>query len=100
MAVSPMALAASVAGLTLIMLRLEPSARVLRFEARLAGCAVAVMGVFLAGACCWVVGVGSGPGLLHAGAVNAGALAVMLVALSLALRAIGRAGRAALGLPR
>jgi hypothetical protein len=53
------------------------------------------MTVFLAGAGCWVFAEGSGPGLLHAGAIDTGGLVVMAVALSVARRA----GRAALGSP-
>ena len=36
---------------------------------------------------------------LHAGAIDAGDLAVMTVALSVAWRAVGRAGNSALGSP-
>jgi hypothetical protein len=95
MAVSPVALIAGVAGVTGLVRRLDLPPRVLRFEARLAGSAAAVMTVFLAGAGCWVFAEGSGPGLLHAGAIDTGGLVVMAVALSVARRA----GRAALGAP-
>ncbi len=97
MAVSPLSLIAGVAGVTGLVRRLDLSPRILRYEARLAGCAVTVMAVFLAGAGCWVVAEGSGPGLFHAGVIDAGGLVVMTVALSVARRAIGRAGTSALG---
>jgi hypothetical protein len=79
--------------------RLDLSPRILRYEARLAGCAVAVMAAFLAGASCWVVAEGSGPGLFHAGVIDVGGLVVMTVALAVARRATGRASTSALGSP-
>jgi hypothetical protein len=93
MAVSPVALIAGIAGVTGLVRRLDLSPRILRFEARLAGSAAAVMTVFLAGAGCWVFAEGSGPGLLHAGAIDTGGLVVMAAAVSVARRA----GRAVLG---
>ena len=55
---------------------------------------------FLSGACCWVLAEGSGPGLFHAGAIDAGSLAVMAVALVMAQRATGLARKAAPGARR
>ena len=99
MAVSPVALLAAVAGVTALVRRLDLSPRILRYEARLAASAAAVMAVFLVGAGCWVFAEGSGPGLLHAGAVDTGGVVVMAVALSVARRAAGRAGKSPLGSP-
>jgi hypothetical protein len=97
MAVSPLALTAGVAGLSGLVRRLDLSPRLLRFQARLAGSAVAVMAVFLAGAGCWVVAAGARPGLPHAGAIHVGGLIVMAAALIVARRAIGRATGSAPG---
>src|SRR5258708_9280340 len=74
--------------------------RSLAYEARLAGGAATAMAVFLAGAGCWIIADGPAPGLLHAGAVAAGGLAVMTVALLVARRAIGPVRRSFLGSPR
>ena len=99
MAVSPAALIAGVAGVAGLVRRLDLSPRVLRFQARLAGSAAAVMAVFLAGAGCWVVAAGSGPGLVHAGAIDTVGLVVMAAALAVARGAVRRAARSAPGLP-
>jgi len=99
MAVSPVALIAGVAGVTGFVRRLNVPPRILAYEARLAGGAAAAMAVFLAGAGCWVIADGPAPGLLHAGAVDAGGLAVMTVALLVARRAIGRVRKSGLGSP-
>jgi hypothetical protein len=99
MAVSPVALVAGVAGVTRLVRRLDLSPRILSYEARLAGNAAAVMAVFLVGAGCWVFAEGSGPGLHHAGVIDTGGLVVMTMALAVARRATGRAGRFALGSP-
>jgi hypothetical protein len=96
MAISPAALVAAVAGVAGLVRRLDLSVRMLRYEAWLASSAAAAMAVFLAGACCWVLAPGSGPGLFHAGAIDAGGLAVMVLALSMARRATGLARKAAL----
>lgn len=95
MAVSPVALIAAVAGLATLVRRLDLSPRVLRYEAWLAGSAAAAMIVFLAGAACWVLTAGSGPGLFHAGVIDIASLAVMMLALSTAQRATGLARRPA-----
>lgn len=100
MAVSPAALIAGVAGVAWLVRRLELSPRVLRFQARLAGSAAAVMAVFLVGAGCWVVAAGSAPGLVHAGVIDTVGLVVMTAALTVARRAVRRAVRSAPGLPR
>jgi hypothetical protein len=97
MAVSPLALIAGVAGVSGLVRRLDLSPRLLRFQARLACSAAAVMAVFLAGAGCWVLAAGAGPGLLHAGAIDVGGLVVMAAALTVARRAIGGATRSAPG---
>ena len=97
MAVSPAALAAAVAGVAGLVRRLDLSAGILRYEAWLASSAAAAMAVFLSGACCWVLAEGSGPGLFHAGVIDAGSLAVMALALGLAHRATGLARKAAPG---
>jgi len=100
MAVSPAALAAAVAGVAGLVRRLDLSPGILRYEAWLASSAAAAMAVFLSGACCWVLAEGSGPGLFHAGAIDAGSLAVMAVALVMAQRATGLARKAAPGARR
>ena len=97
MVASPAALAAAVAGVAGLVRRLDLSPRTLRYEAWLASSAAAAMTVFLAGACCWVLAEGSGPGLFHAGAIDVGSLAVMLLALVMAQRASGRARKSAPG---
>jgi len=99
MAVSPVALLAAVAGVTALVRRLDLSPRILCYEARLAASAAVVIAVFLVGAGCWVFAEGSGPGLLHAGAVDTAGVVVMAAALSVARRATGRAGKSPLGLP-
>ena len=75
--------------------RLDLPPRILRYQARLASAAAAVMAVFLAGAGCWVFGAGSGPGLVHVGAIDTGGLVVMTAALSVARRAVGQVSRSA-----
>ena len=97
MAVSPVALVAAVAGVAGLVRRLDLSPRVLRYEAWLASAAAAAMAVFLAGACCWVLAEGSGPGLFHAGAIDIASLAVMMLALSTAQRATALARKSVLG---
>ena len=96
MALSPVALIAAVAGVAGLVRRLDLSPRVLRYEAWLASSAAAAMAVFLAGACCWVLAEGSGPGLFHAGAIDVASLAVMMLALSTAQRATGLARKSVL----
>jgi hypothetical protein len=97
MAVSPVALVTAVAGVAGLVRRLDLSPRVLRYEAWLASAAAAAMAVFLAGACCWVLAEGSGPGLFHAGAIDIASLAVMMLALCTAQRATALARKSVLG---
>lgn len=96
MALSPLALLSLVGGTVALVRRLRPSARLLRYQSRLAAAATLTMGCFLAGAACWVFGQGSGPaGLFHAGSVDVAGLAVMTVALGTATRAAISARRGA-----
>jgi hypothetical protein len=95
MAASPVALITLVIGLAGMVRRLDLSLRVLCYEARLSRAAAAAMALFLAGAFCWVPAEGSGPGLFHAGAIDIGSLAVMMLALCMAGRATGQARAAA-----
>ena len=97
MAVSPLALIALVAGVTGTMRRLDWPPRLLRCEAWLVSAAAAGMTVFLAGGCCWVLAEGTRPGLFHAGAIDVASLAVMMLALSVARRATGRAWKSVQG---
>jgi hypothetical protein len=97
MALSPLALIALVAGVTRTMRRLDWSPRLLRYEAWLVSAAAAGMTVFLAGGCCWVLAEGARPGLFHAGAIDVASLAVMVLALSVARRATGRARKSVQG---
>jgi hypothetical protein len=86
-----------VTGVAGLVRRLDLSPRILSYEAWLASSAAAAMAVFLSGACCWVLAEGSGPGLFHAGAIDAGSLAVMALALVVAHRATGLARKAVPG---
>jgi hypothetical protein len=97
MAVSPLALITLVAGVAGTMRRLDWSPRLLCYEAWLVSAAAVGMTVFLAGGCCWVLAEGSRPGLFHAGSIDVASLAVMMLALSVARRATGRAWKSALG---
>jgi hypothetical protein len=96
MAVSPAALIATVAGVAGLVRRLDLSARALRYEAWLAGGAAAAMTVFLAGAGWWVLAGASGPGLFRPGAIDAASVAVMMLALWMARRAMSLARKSAL----
>jgi hypothetical protein len=100
MAVSPLALVCMAAGAAGTVRRIDWSPRLLRYEAWLVSAAAVAMTVFLAGGCCWVLADGSRPGLFHAGAIDVASLAVMMLALSAARRATGRAWKSALGAPR
>lgn len=96
MALSPFALLSLVGGTVAVVRRQRPSARLLRYESRLAAAAALTMGCFLVGAAGWVFGQGSGPaGLFHAGSVDVAGLAVMTVALGTATRAAISARRGA-----
>jgi hypothetical protein len=101
MALSPLALIGLAAGTAVVVRRLRLPARLLGYEARLAGVAALAMACFLAGAACWVFGQGSGhPGLFHAGAVDVAGLAVMTVAAAAGVGAAVCARRAVAGLGR
>jgi hypothetical protein len=97
MAVSPLALIAMAVGIAGMVRRLDLTPRLLRYEACLASGAAVGMVVFLTGACCWVLAEGASPGVFHAGAIDVGSLAVMMLALSVARRSTGRTWRSALG---
>lgn len=97
MVVSPVALTALVAGVAGTMRRLDWSPRLLRYESWLVSAAAVGMTVFLAGGCCWVLAEGSRPGLFHAGAIDVASLAVMMLALTVARRATGRAWKSVQG---
>jgi hypothetical protein len=96
MAVSPAALIAAIAGVAGLVRRLDLSARALRYEAWLAGGAAGTMTIFLAGACWWVLAGASGPGLFRPGAIDAASVAVMMLALWMARRAMSQARKSAL----
>jgi hypothetical protein len=97
MAVSPLALAALAAGIAGILRRLDLSPRLLRYETWLASAAGVGMAVFVVGGGCWVLAGSATPGLFHAGAIDIACLAVMMLALSVARLATGRAWRSAPG---
>jgi hypothetical protein len=107
MALSPLAVAATVTGAAAVVRRagLAPdvlSPRLLRFETWLGRAACAAMAVFFAGACAWVaplLGVG-GAGFLDAGgagslfrpgAIDVAGLVVLILALAVARQAAGQA---------
>jgi hypothetical protein len=93
---SPVALVAAVLGGALTIRRLDLSPRVLRLELALARLACGVMIVFVAAVCCWIAAGGTGPrNLFHVGAIDFAAVAAMVAALLVALRA-GADARAAL----
>jgi hypothetical protein len=96
MALSPIAVLATLVGVVKIVRRVEVSDRVLRFQTRIASASIAVMGVFLLGATCWVTGRDPAihGGLYQVGTVDVIELVVMLGALGLAVRAIQRTGSA------
>jgi hypothetical protein len=92
MAVSPLAVLSIVAGATVVLPRIQLSARVLRYECRLGVAACAVLAVFLAGAASWVLSGGPGPReLFRVGAIDMAGVAVMASALLVAFRATQRA---------
>jgi hypothetical protein len=101
MALSPLAVAAAVAGAATAVRRAGLSPAVLRFEARLGRAACAAMAVFLAGACAWVAGplgaygAGRAPGPFHSGAIDAAGLVVLILALAAGRQAAAQAGAGA-----
>lgn len=91
MVISPIALAAVLIGTARALRRLQLSAPVLRYEARLGLLAAVVMCGFLAGASSWVVTGGPAPrGLFRVGAIDSVAVAVMAISLIVAFRAAQR----------
>jgi hypothetical protein len=101
MAVSPAAMACVVLGAAKTVRRVELSPRVLRYEASLGSVAVVGMIVCLAGSCLWVLDGGPGPrDLFHTGVIDVGGLVVMAMTFAAAQRAMLRARRARLTLPK
>ncbi|HEY1627942.1 MAG TPA: hypothetical protein VGG16_29550 [Streptosporangiaceae bacterium] len=95
MAISPLAIAAIITGLIMIIRRSGLSKNVLRFEARLGVAAATLMVVFLAGCAAWVVDGGPGPdGLFHAGAIDVAGLVLLAFAFALAQRSAALTWRA------
>lgn len=97
MAVSPIALVIAVASAARCVRRVALPPRVLRLEARLAAVACALMVVFLAACCCWVMTSGhvypgdSGLSQYHAGLIDVVGVAVLTAAFAVALRAASQA---------
>jgi hypothetical protein len=88
MVLSPLALVSVVTGAAKIVRRLDASDRLLQHERRIGRVAAYATGVFMIGACCWIVDGGPGPrDLFHAGAIDLGALVAMAAASLVALRA-------------
>jgi hypothetical protein len=96
MVLSPVALAALIAGAAGVLRRAAMPPRLVAVQARLAAGLTVALGGFLVGAACWVLGSASaGPGLFHAGALDLTAVAAMTVTLAVAGRAATTARRAA-----
>jgi hypothetical protein len=98
MALSPLAVAATVAGAVTAVRRagrspgvLSPA--VLRFEARLGRAACVAMAVFLGGACAWVTAWVPGP--FHPGTIDVAGLVVLTAALAVGRQAAVQAGAGA-----
>lgn len=92
MAVSPVALVASVAGAARTVRRVDLAPGTVRFVGHLSRAVSAGLGVFVLGTLIWLVDGGPGPGSLYrAGTVDLVGLAVMVGALGLAARS-ARAG--------
>ncbi len=95
MVVSPLAIVGTAVGVTKIVRRLDMSARLLRYEARIGEVAAAAAAAFLLGSSCWIVDGGPGPrNLFHAGAIDVVGLAVMSAAAAVSFRCAFRARRA------
>jgi hypothetical protein len=90
MAVSPVVLAVAVASGAICVRRIALPTGILRFEARLAVTACAVMAAFLAG-CCWWVATGGQRNLFHAGLIDVAGISVLALALLAAQRAARQA---------
>jgi hypothetical protein len=112
MALSPLAVAATVTGAAAVVRRAGQapdvlSPRVLRFETWLGRAACAAMAVFFAGACAWVapllgvggagflgvgsLGAGGAGSLFRPGAIDVAGLVVLILALAVARQAAGQA---------
>jgi hypothetical protein len=95
MALSPLAWLCLAVGGTWLVRRLRLPERLFGFEARLAAAVAISMTVVVIGAACWVFGAAAGrAGLFHAGIVDVGGLAVMLLAAFAGGRAAAGALRA------
>jgi hypothetical protein len=92
MAISPLALAALLAGAAQTLGRLPLTPRMLRYGTWLGAGAAVAMAAFMSGAASWIVSGGPAPrGLFHVGLIDGIELAVMGTALMVAFRAIQRA---------
>jgi hypothetical protein len=96
MVLSPLALAAVIAGALRIVRRVDLSARLLRYERRLGVLAAVTMAAFFTGAALWVVDGGPGPrNLFHIGSIDVIELVAMALLVLVAGRAAVRVGPAA-----
>jgi hypothetical protein len=96
MVLSPLALAAVIAGALRIVRRVDLSARLLRYERRLGVLAAVTMATFFTGAALWVVDGGPGPrNLFHIGSIDVIELVAMALLVLVAGRAAVRVGPAA-----
>jgi hypothetical protein len=92
MAVSPIALLATVIGTVKLLRRLPLSTRALRYESWIGMAAVLAMAVFMAGTATWLVSGEPGPRALYrVGAIHWVSMALMAAALVLGFRAAERA---------
>lgn len=95
MVISPAALACLIAGIVGLLRRVPGPAGAGRWQAWFGTAVAAGMALFLIGAGCWVLAGTQGPhGLFHAGAIDAGGLAVMAGALATGARALQQVRRA------
>ncbi len=93
MAVSPIALTATLVGIAKLVRRLDLSPRLLRYQRRLADGATLAMAAFFTGAGLWVFDGGPGPrNLFHVGAIDVVDLVAMAVAMAMAGQAVRRVG--------
>jgi hypothetical protein len=91
MAISPIAIVCVVVGAASTVRRLELSAPLLRYEARLGSLASYAMIAFLTGCCFWIIDGGTGPrDLFHIGAINVIEAVMMGLAIVVARRAVHR----------
>jgi hypothetical protein len=93
MAVSPVALASVLIGLSKLVRRLDLSSRVLVYERRLTYATSLAMATFFTGAAMWVFDGGPGPrNLFHIGAIDMidlGVIALAMLVTGLAVRRVG-----------